>query len=58
MGRKKLPEDLKRKRHTFRLSKEAKETLRVTATNSGQTMSQLLERLIMGNRKGIKLTKV
>ena len=46
MGRNKLPEELKRKRHTFRLSKNAKETLKAMAQKKGTNMSVLLEKLI------------
>lgn len=47
MGRHKLPNDLKKKRHTFRLSKECKEKLKEEADKLGIPMSRLLENKIM-----------
>lgn len=47
MGRHKLPNDLKKKRHTFRLSKECKDKLKKEADELGIPMSRLLENKIM-----------
>lgn len=47
MGRNKLPIDQKKKRHTFRLSKECKQKLKEEAHKLGVPMSRLLEDKIM-----------
>jgi len=49
MGRHKLPDDQKKKRHTFRLTKEEKDTLKKNSKASGQTMSSRLSFLIMND---------
>jgi hypothetical protein len=49
MGRHKLPEDKKKKRHTFRMTKDVKDTLKQNSKASGQTMSGRLEFLILND---------
>jgi len=58
MGRNKLPIDQKKKRHTFRLSKECKEQLQKEAKQKNTTMSKLLEQKIMVSLKVEKLQKI
>jgi len=50
MGRNKLPDHLKRKRHTFRLSSNAKKELKDMSSERGKSMSQLIELMIMEKR--------
>jgi hypothetical protein len=47
MGRNKLPDHLRKQRHTFRLSNTAKTVLKEMAHRKGKSMSQLLEAFIL-----------
>ena len=57
MGRHKLPDDVKKKRHTFRLSKECKEKLQKEANELGIPMSRLLENKIMQSSSTLQKIK-
>lgn len=53
MGRSKLPDHIKKKRHTFRMSEECKTKLKQDAKKNGKSMSTYLSDLIMDEKNKV-----